>query len=83
MSWNNDDRRVTFNIKNIKVQNECSSQVWIFGYSDAYIFIKETITVLRQSAIEAGRNNKQVIFKDLASFTNCISETNNTQIDNP
>ena len=53
-------------------------------YSDAYILVKETITVNNTAAQGAAVNNtnKKVIFKNCAPFTNCISEINNTQIDN-
>ena len=51
-------------------------------YSDAYMVIRETITLFRQGAtatsIQAHRNDQQVIFKDSATFTNCITETDNT-----
>ena len=43
-------------------------------YIDAYILVKETIDV--------NTANKKVIFKNCAPFTNCISEINNTQVDN-
>ena len=50
-------------------------------YSDAYILVSGTIAV---AEVAAGRVNKgiQVVFKNCAPFTNCISEINNTQIDN-
>ena len=53
-------------------------------YSDAYILVKGTISVNNTAAAGAGANNinKEVIFKNFAPFTNCISEINNTQIDN-
>ena len=53
-------------------------------YSDAYILVKETITVNNTAAADADANNpnKKVIFKNWAPFTNCISEINNTQLDN-
>ena len=53
-------------------------------YSDAYILVKGTISVNNTAAADAAANNanKKVIFKDCAPFTNCISEINNTQIDN-
>ena len=53
-------------------------------YSDAYILVKGTITVNNAAAQGAAANNtnKKVIFKNCAPFTNCISEINNTQIDN-
>ena len=53
-------------------------------YSDAYILVKGTISVNNTAAQGASANNtnKKVIFKNCAPFTNCISEINNTQIDN-
>ena len=39
------------------------------------------MTVTRLAA-DVGNNNIQVVFKNCAPFTDCISETNNTQIDN-
>ena len=53
-------------------------------YSDAYILVKGTISVNNTAAEGAAANNtnKKVIFKNCAPFTNCISEINNTQIDN-
>ena len=53
-------------------------------YRDAYILVKGTIGVTNTAAAGAAANNtnKKVIFKNCAPFTNCISEINNTQIDN-
>ena len=53
-------------------------------YSDAYILVKGTISVNNTAAAAAAANNtnKKVICKNCAPFTNCISEINNTQIDN-
>ena len=53
-------------------------------YSDAYILVKGTINVNNNAAAGAAVNNtnKKVIFKNCTPFTNCISEINNTQIDN-
>ena len=52
-------------------------------YSDAYILVKGTITVNNTGTAAAPNNrNKKVIFKNCAPFTNCISEINNTQVDN-
>ena len=46
--------------------------------------IKGTITVPNTAAADANANNtyKNVIFKNCAPFINCISEINNTQVDN-
>ena len=55
-------------------------------FGDAYINVKGTITVVRQGAdagaVQGNRNNKQVIFKTPAPFTDWITEINNTQVDN-
>ena len=53
-------------------------------YSDAYIHVKGTITVNNTAAADADANNtnKKVIFKNCAPFTKCISEVNNTNVDN-
>ena len=53
-------------------------------YSDSCILIKGTITVNNKGTAAAPNNrNKEVIFKNCAPFTNCISEINNTYIDVP
>ena len=53
-------------------------------YSDAYIFLKGNIVV--NNAVGEGANenstNKKVIFKNFASFIDCISKINNIQVDN-
>ena len=53
-------------------------------YNDAYMLVKGSITVNNTAAADAGANNtnKKVIFKKCAPFINCISEVNNTQVDN-
>ena len=53
-------------------------------YSDAYILVKGNITVNNTAGAGAAANNinKKVIFKNCAPFINCVSEINNTQIDN-
>ena len=54
-------------------------------YSDAYIFVKETIRIAGAgddaAATQADERDKGVVFKNCAPFTNCISEINNTQVD--
>ena len=53
-------------------------------YSDAYVLVKGSITINNTAAAPAAANNtgKKVIFKNCAPFTICISEINNTQVDN-
>ena len=49
-------------------------------YSDAYIHAKGTVTIpntrtaAAAAAAAADNRNKNVIFKNCATFTNCISE---------
>ena len=52
-------------------------------YSDAYIFAKGTITVANTAATEADADNtnRKAILKNWAPFTNYITKTNNTQMD--
>ena len=56
----------------------------LYDYSDAYVYVKGTITVNNTTAADADANNtnKNVIFKNCAPFTISISEINNTQVDN-
>ena len=55
-------------------------------YSNAYILVKEKITIAGagdDAAVrQADERDKGVAFRKCAPFTNCISEINNTQIDN-
>ena len=80
----NDESRGAYNVNgqiNFKTTMLKSS---FYDYSDAYILVKGTISVNNTTAQGAAANNtnKKVIFKNWAPFTNCISEINNTQIDN-
>ena len=49
------------------------------GFSDAYIVVKETITVVERGN---AKRNKAVAFKNNAPFINCISKINGIQIGN-
>ena len=55
-------------------------------YSDACIFVKGKITITGAgddaAARQADERDKGVAFKNCAPFSNCISEINNTEIDN-
>ena len=55
-------------------------------YSDAYILVSGTIAIPGTGNNDAARQlderNKGVVFKIRVPFTDCISEINNTQIDN-
>ena len=58
----------------------------LFDYSDAHILVKGTITIIRQgadtAAIALDKDNKKVIFKNCAPFTDEIRKINNTYVDN-
>ena len=51
-------------------------------YNDGYIHVKGNLTV-QSTGTAAIRNkrNKNVMFKNCALFTNCISEINHTELD--
>ena len=53
-------------------------------YSNAYILLGGTISIIGARADDAPKSanekNKGVIFKNCAPFTDCISEINNTKI---
>ena len=53
--------------------------------SDAYILMRENITITEAGAHDAAKRtdkrDKEVIFKDCAPSTDCISEINYTQAD--
>ena len=51
--------------------------------SDAYVLVKETIAVPNTAGDTAVNNtNKKENFVNCASFTSCITQVNNTQVDN-
>ena len=50
-----------------------------FSFSDAYNVLKGTITVTNP---DNAKWNKSIAFKNNAPFINCISKTNDVQIDN-
>ena len=55
-------------------------------YGDAYILVKGTITITGvgddAAARQADEKDKWITFKNCASFINCKTETNDTEIDN-
>ena len=52
-------------------------------YSDAYILVSATTTVpTHQQKEKMKATQKYIIIKNCAPFTNCISQINNTQMDN-
>ena len=79
----NDESRGAYNVNSQIKFKTTMLKSSLCDYSDAYIFVKGTISVNNTADGAAANNiNKKVIFKNCAPFTNCISEINNTQIDN-
>ena len=80
----NDESRETYNVNSQIKFKTTMLKSSLCHYSDAYILVKGTITVNNTAAVDANANNtnKKVIFKNCGPFTNCISEIDNTQVDN-
>ena len=80
----NDESRGAYNVNSQIKFKTTMLKSSLCDYSDAYILVKGTINVNNTTAQGAAANNtnKKVIFKNCAPFTICISEINNTQIDN-
>ena len=85
----NDESRGTYNV-NSQIKFKTTMLKFmpfsLCHYSDAYILVKGTITIAGAgddaAARQADERDKGVVFKNCAPFTNCISEINNTQVDN-
>ena len=58
----------------------------LYDWSDTYMLVSGTITITGAGADDAAKRtderSKGVIFKICAPFNDCISEKNNTQVDN-
>ena len=80
----NDESRGAYNVNSQIKFKSTMLKSSLCDYSDVYILVKGTISVNNTAAAGAAvnDNDKKVIFKNCPSFTNCISEINNTQIDN-
>ena len=80
----NDESRGAYNVNSQIKFKTTMLKSSLCDYSDAYLLVKGTISVDDTAAAGAAANNinKKVIFKNCAPFTNCISEINNTQVDN-
>ena len=80
----NDESRGKYNINSQIKFKTTMLKSSLCDYSDAYIIVEGTITINNTAADGAAVNNtnKKVTFKNCAPFANCISEINNTQVDN-
>ena len=80
----NDDSRGTYN-KQIKLKTSMLRSI-LFNCGNAYILVNGIITITGEGADDdanqADEGDKEVILKNHAPFTDCISEINNTQVDN-
>ena len=82
----NDESRGTYNVNSQIKFKTTMLKSSLCDYSDTYILVKGTITVNGRGGDDVARRaderGKGVSFKNCAPFINCISEINNTQIDN-
>ena len=80
----NDESRGTYNVNSQIKFKTTMLRSSLCDYGDPHVLVKGTIAVNNTAAADANANNtnRKVIFKNCAPFTNCISEINNTQIDN-
>ena len=82
----NDESRGTYNVNSQIKFKTTMLKSSLCDYSDAYILVKGTITITGAGADAAARQaderDKGVAFRNCAPFTNCISEINNTRVDN-
>ena len=82
----NVESRGTYNVNSqIKFKTTMlKSSLW--DYSDVYILVKGKIKIRGAgddaAARQADERDKGVAFENCAPFINCISEINNTQVDN-
>ena len=82
----NDESRGTYNIKSQIKFKTTMLKSSLCDYSDAYIHVKGKITITGEGENEAAKHaderDKDVALKICAPFTICLSEVNNTLIDN-
>ena len=89
MLENTPNQPTKFRTKNWVEMNDDSRRTYnssLCDYSDAYILVSGNTTITwvwnNHAARWLDERNKGVIFKNCALFTDCISEINNTLIDN-
>ena len=81
----NDESRKTYTSNDIRFKTTMQRSS-LCDYTDAYIFVKGTITITGEggdgAAKQADERGKGVTFKNYAPFIKCINRVNNTNIDN-
>ena len=82
----NDESRGTYNVNSQIKFKTTMLKSSLCDYSDTYILVKGKIKIRGagddEAARQADERDKSVPFKNCAPFINCISEINNTQVDN-
>ena len=82
----NDESRETYNPNGQIKFKTTMLKSSLCDYSDACILVKERITITGAgddaAARQADERDKGVALKNCAPFINCISQINNTQVDN-
>ena len=78
----NDESKGRYDNSNIRFKTS-TIRSSLCDYNDEYMLVKGTITGSNTAAAGQAVNNtsKKVIFKNCAPFTDCITEINNTQVD--
>ena len=79
----NDEPRETYNFDSDIKFKTSMLRSHLCDYSDAYMYVKPTITVpnTEEYAPLVNNSNRKEIFKNCAPFANCIRDINGTQVD--
>ena len=78
----NDDSRGTYSTDSQIKFKTTTTMSDLCDFSEAYILVEGTVTAMNTADPPVANNAAEVAFKNCAPFTSCISEINNTQIDN-
>ena len=82
----NDESRGPYNVNSQIKFKTTMLKSGLCDYSDAYVLVEGKIAITGEGAYttarQADERDKGVAFKNCAPFTNCVSEINNTQVDN-
>ena len=81
---NDDSRGLTWKTATVKLDWNLIRKSSLCDYNDSCIFVEGTISVANTAAAGAAgnKNDVEVIFKHWTPFTDCMSEIENTLIDN-
>ena len=77
----NDESRGTYNKDNQFRFKTSMLRSSLCDYNSAYILVKGTITVPKETDAAPNNASKNIILKNCAPFTSCISRIDNTQVD--